>query len=70
MDAKLAIIVTRPNGEEMILKEGDLVIITTDNTDYDEIYSGEITFLSIDEICVSNLEDIKFEYVVDIDFLQ
>ena len=44
------------------------ILITTDNTEFDESYAGIPTFVSKDEIHI-NGEAIGWEYIVDVGYL-
>lgn len=59
--------------EKLILQEGDKVKITTDNTDYKEVYEGEITMLIVEDTerieIANNGEMIDFSYILEIEKL-
>lgn len=63
---ELLFVVTNPDGGSMSLGTGDEVIINTDCTEFEETYSGKITFLNEDEIEVEYLGNIPWKYIVDV----
>lgn len=56
------------NGEEqlVLIKDVTEIILETDKTDFDEFYSGVITFINEDGIEVSGSQLIQWEFVKSI----
>lgn len=69
VDVELVYVVTNPDGKEITLREGDMVIIMTDKTEFAENYSGDITFLNEDQIELNYSETIPWEYIVEVNSL-
>ena len=64
-DIQEALLVT-VNSIKVLLKEGDIVSVETDSTDFDEIYTGEISFVNVDCISINNSDNIPWEYIVNL----
>lgn len=59
-------IIFNDNDEEIILTTGNQVLLTTDETEHDKTYQGEITFINEDCIIIDNRIMIYWEYVLEI----
>jgi hypothetical protein len=52
--------------EQLVISKGNVVTIITDNTDWNESYFGEITFINVDGVSIHYSEIIPFEYIIEI----
>jgi len=58
------------NGSEtLILREGNLIEVTTDETDFDRTYTGTYVFNGEERIMIDE-EDIPIEYITEIKILE
>lgn len=61
------ITITKNDGEVFEIRKGDYIAIVTDDTDYDETYSGIITYIDEDMIQIDNKEFVPWFHITNID---